>query len=153
MCSQQPPQLNLTQTPCREGSGEFIHWTVVVSIIIDLPISCQGGKLELRGWTRKSGKFKRIREVQGFVRMCFGLGQEGIQSSWRGAGSSLDTSSWRQARGLGGQEAGQKAFEVVTLFGGWHQVITRSETQLLKPDWFLHFWRFFVYFLLFSFNI
>lgn len=101
LCSQQPTQLNLTQTPCGEGSGEFIHWTVVVSIIIDLPISGQGGKLGLRGWTRKSGKFKRIREVQGFVRMCVGLGQEGIQSSWRGAGSSLDTSSWRQAGGAG----------------------------------------------------
>ena len=49
--------------------------------------------------------------------------------------------------GLGGQEAGQRAFEVAALFGGWRRVIAGSETRLLKLDWFLHFWCFFVYFL------
>lgn len=49
--------------------------------------------------------------------------------------------------GLGGQEARQRAFEVGAVFGGWHRVIALSETRRLKPDWFLHFWRFFVYFL------
>ena len=90
---------NLRQKPCSEAPGESNHWKVVMSIILDLPTSCQGGKLELRGRTRKSGKFKRIREVQGFTRICFSLGnKEGTWSSWRGAGSGLDTSHWRQAR-------------------------------------------------------
>lgn len=34
----------------------------------------------------------------------------------------------------GGQEARQRAFEVIAVFGGWH-LIAGSETQLLKPDW------------------
>lgn len=46
--------------PYREGAGESkIHWKVVVSIILDtsiildLPISCQGGNLELRNRTQE----------------------------------------------------------------------------------------------------
>lgn len=87
--------------------------------------------MELMGRRRKSGKFKRIREVQEFVKICLGLGQEGIQRSWRGAGSSLDTSSWRQAGGWVGRKPG-RAFEVVAVFGGWRcRVNELSQDQKL----------------------
>lgn len=54
--------------PYREGAGESkIHWKVVVSIILDLPISCQGGNLELRNRTQE---FWKILKEQGSPRIC-----------------------------------------------------------------------------------
>lgn len=84
-------------------------------------------------------------EVQGFMKMSMALAKGG--SRVPGGGQEVArTADTGDRLGLGGQETRQRAFEVVAVFGGWH-IIAGSETRLLKPDWFLHFWRFFVYFL------
>lgn len=122
-----------------------------VSIIIDLPTSCPGGKLELRGRTGRSGKSKRIREVQGFVRVCLWPWPR-RDPEFQERGRKPPGQQRRRPARPGGREAGQSAFEVAAGSGGWRPVITGSETQLLKPDGFLHFWCLFISFLL-SFNI
>lgn len=127
---------------------------MLVSIIIDLPISCRGGQLKLRGRTQEVWKIQKVWESP---RVCEDPSLALAKKGFRVPGGGQEV-AWTAATGgrpgLGGQEAGQRAFEVVAVFEGWHLVIAGSETQLLKPDWFLHFWHFSLFIsFLFSFNI
>ena len=93
---------------------------MVVSIIIDLPISCQGGKLELRGRNQEVWK---IQKEQGSPRVCedlsLALAKKGSRVHGEGQKAAW-TAVTGDKPGLGGQEARQRAFEVVAVFGGWH---------------------------------
>lgn len=142
LCNPQPLPPNLTQKPFNGGlAPEGVHpledgWVNHHRPANQLPrwqTGTQRGRD--RGGLETSKKSQR--------RSVFDLSPEGVRSFRLGAGSSLDT----RGRGQAGLVAGSPAGALVASSGGWRRVITRSETRLLKPDWFLHFWRFFVYFL------
>lgn len=91
-----------------------------MSIIVDLPISCQGGKLELRGGTQEVWK---IQKEPGSPTVCenlsLALAKKGSRVHGEGQKAAW-TAVTGDELGLGGQEAKQRAFEVVAVFGGWH---------------------------------
>lgn len=136
----QPNPEALQRRACTRGSSPIGRWLGQSSQ------TCQS-TAKLPRWQtgtqrgRDRGGLETSKKSQ--RRSVFDLSPEGVRSFRLGAGSSLDT----RGRGQAGLVAGSPAGALVASSGGWRRVITRSETRLLKPDWFLHFWRFFVYFL------